>query len=290
MNAAVYNIAGHTIQISGKGLGALSGFDFFISENTDQEPLLVIDTEAAVHDWVNSPFYTVGNEKTFYNLSAGNNAYLFRLKLSEDNSLQAEIRRENNCFQAAVRQRGIINDVWLHCACELLFNIAALSRQTVSIHSSAMVIHGKSILFLGESGTGKSTQSHLWLNHLPDTELLNDDSPFIRVETGGNIRVHGSPWSGKTPCYKNTSNPIAAFVRLSQAPHNRIRRLKGAEAIGALLPSFPPSLLHDKKLAESIYSVVSQTLQQTPVYQLECLPDAGAVELVYSTLLQDRFL
>ncbi len=42
----------------------------------------------------------------------------------------------------------------------------------------------------------------------------------------------GSPWSGKTPCYRNVSHPIAGIVRLSQAPQNRIRRLRSIEAIG----------------------------------------------------------
>ena len=58
--------------------------------------------------------------------------------------------------------------------------------------------------------------------------------------------VHGSPWSGKTPCDRNESCPIAAVVRLSQAPHNRIRRLRPIESIGALLPSAPPAFARDR--------------------------------------------
>jgi len=283
-----YTIAGHPIQVSGEGLDTLPGFDSFLSDKTSCEPLLAISEKTSVEDWAISPFFTFKNEKAFYDLSAGDNAYLCRLKLPEDNYLLAEIRREGISFQAAVRQKGFFNKIWLRSVCELLFNIASLSRQTVSIHASAVMIHGKSTLFLGESGTGKSTHSRLWLNHLPGTELLNDDRPLIKVEADGSVRVYGSPWSGKTPCYKNMDAPVAAFVRLSQAPHNRIRRLKGAEAIGALLPSLSVSLIYDKNLSESIYSIVSQTLLRTPVYHLECLPDAGAVDLVYSTLLHDR--
>lgn len=285
-----YTIAGHTIEIFGKGLGSFPEFDFFFSGNEDKCPLLKINSEAAVGDWAISPFFTFGNEKAFYDLSTKEKTYLFRMKLLDDNWLWAEIRQEDNCFQAAIQQRDIISSVWLSGVCKLLFNIASLSRQTVSIHSSVVMHQGKSILFLGESGTGKSTHTALWLKYLPNTELLNDDSPFIRIEADGSVQAYGSPWSGKIPCYKNRHTPIAAFVRLSQAPHNRIRRLKRNEAIGALLPSFSVSLLHEKKLAESIYAIVSQALQQTPVYHLECLPNADAVHLVYSTLIQDGFL
>ena len=286
-----YVIAGHTIQLSGKGTQSFPGFDFFSVEKVDNEPLLIIDTEAIVKDWAISPFFSYGQfERTFYDLSILDKAYLFRMKLSDDNYLQAKISQESNSFQAVVWEKGVINNFWLKSVYELLFNIAALSRQTISIHASTVIAHGKSVLFLGESGTGKSTQTGLWLQHIPGAELLNDDRPFIRVESGGDIRVYGSPWSGKTPCYKNRNTPIAAFVRLSQAPYNRIRRLKGAEAIGALLPSLPFTALYKKNLSEPIYSIISQTLQQAPVYHLECLPDADAVELVYATLMQDRFL
>ena len=285
-----YLIAGHTIQISGEGLDSLPGFDFFLSEKTDNEPLLIIRSETTVRDWTISPVFTSEYENTSYDLSAADNAYLFRMKQPDGSCLLAEIRREGNGFQAAVRWTGIFDEQSLRFVCWLLFGVAALSQQTVSIHSSAVMHQGKTLFFLGESGTGKSTHTRLWLNHFPDTELLNDDSPFIRTEADGSIRACGSPWSGKTPCYKNRHTPVAAFVRLSQAPFNRIRRLKGIEAIGALLPSCPFAFAYDKGLSESIYAILSLILQQAPVYHLECLPDAGAAELVYSTLKQDGYL
>ena len=285
-----YTIAGYEIQISGKGLSSLSGFDFFISEKTDNEPLLVIGTEAVLRDWATSPVFASEYEGISYDLSVRKNDYLFRMKHPDGSCLLAEVRREDNCFQAAIQQIGIFEVKSLHYICWLLFGVAALSHQTVSIHASAVMYQGKSVLFLGESGTGKSTQTVLWLNHIPGTEMLNDDSPFIKVESDGSIRVYGSPWSGKTACYKNIRTPIAAFVRLSQAPYNRIRCLKGIETIGALLPSCPFAFAYEKQLSESIYSILSQTLEQTPVYHLECLPDACATQLVYSTLKQNGHL
>jgi len=285
-----YTIARFPIQIFGEGLDSLPGFNHFLSGNPVGKPLLIINTEVELRDWNIPPAFASEYERVYYDFSVRDNVYLFRMKQPDDNCLLAEISRADDYFRATVCPKGVFSKLSLHYFCWLLFGIAALSRQTVSIHSSVVTVHGKSILFLGESGTGKSTQTGLWLKHLPDTELLNDDSPFIRVEPDGSIRVYGSPWSGKTPCYKNLHTPVAAFVRLSQAPHNRIRRLKGIEAIGALLPSCPFAFAYDKKLSESIYSIVSQALLQTPVYHLECLPDTDAVDLVYSTLIHDGVL
>ena len=95
------------------------------------------------------------------------------------------------------------------------------------------------------------------------------------------------PWSsvrGKPPCYRNVCQPIRAIVRLSQAPHNRIRRLRAIEAIGALLPSCPPSFAHDETLEDAVCATVSAVVAQVPVYHLECLPDAAAAELACRTI------
>ena len=175
------------------------------------------------------------------------------------------------------------------------------------------------MLFLGESGTGKSTHTRLWREHIPGAELLNDDSPIVRIvqtadagpicgavqnpadapaaaaetpdasaaTTGApkpQAMVFGAPWSGKTPCYRNVCQPIRAIVRLSQAPHNRIRRLRAIEAIGALLPSCPPSFAHDETLEDAVCATVSAVVAQVPVYHLECLPDAAAAELACRTI------
>lgn len=164
-----------------------------------------------------------------------------------------------------------------------LFNIAALPHGAVAFHSSVIRYRGKGVLFLGESGTGKSTHTRLWREHIPGAELLNDDSPIIRA-TEREAIVFGSPWSGKTPCYRNESCPITAVVRLSQAPHNHIHRLRPIEAIGALLPSAPPAFARDERLSDDTCSLLSRLIAQVPVYHLECLPDAAAAQLSCDTV------
>lgn len=47
-----------------------------------------------------------------------------------------------------------------------MFNIAALERRAVAVHSSVISLDGRAVLFLGESGTGKSTHTRLWREHI----------------------------------------------------------------------------------------------------------------------------
>ena len=168
-----------------------------------------------------------------------------------------------------------------------VFNIATVQHLTAAVHSSVIVKDSRAVMFLGESGTGKSTHTRLWRETIEGATLLNDDSPFVAVKDGRAV-VYGSPWSGKTPCYKAQCYPLQAIVRLSQAPHNRMRRLRAVEAIGALLPSLPPAFAFDRELEEHTLALLSAVLCGVKVYHLECLPNHEAAELSYNTIFGDE--
>ncbi|MDR3273529.1 MAG: hypothetical protein LBT29_08625, partial [Flavobacteriaceae bacterium] len=214
------------------------------------------------------------------------NGWFLRMEKENAPALLMEISpAENGTFTARLNRSATDETRF---AFWLAFNIACAYRKITAIHASTITYNEKSVLFLGESGTGKSTHTRLWLKDIPNTELLNDDSPFLQIDENQKLAVWGSPWSGKTPCYKNKQTPVAGIVRLSQAPHNKIRKLSKIEAIGALLPSCPPALAYDKDLSEKIYEMLSHILQQTPVYHLECLPNTEAAQLVFSTLKKEE--
>ena len=104
----------------------------------------------------------------------------------------------------------------------VLFALATADKGTVLFHAAVVSHQGRGYMFLGPSGTGKSTHARLWLKHIGGTELVNDDNPVVRQGV-----VYGSPWSGKTPCYRNVSYPLGGIVVLSQAPYNKIEQLGG---------------------------------------------------------------
>lgn len=178
------------------------------------------------------------------------------------------------------------NPSFLRFGLWFVFNIATVQHLTAAVHSSVIVKDGRAVMFLGESGTGKSTHTRLWRESVEGATLLNDDSPFVGVEDGQAV-VYGSPWSGKTPCYKAECYPLLAVVRLSQAPHNRIRPLRGVQAIGALLPSLPPAFAFDRELEEHTLATLSAVLRSVKAYHLECLPNGEAARLSCETVFGD---
>ena len=166
----------------------------------------------------------------------------------------------------------------------VMFGVVLAQNRGVAIHSSAIVADGRCAIFLGESGTGKSTHTRLWRENIEGARLLNDDSPIVRI-VGNEVRIYGSPWSGKTPCYKSEVYPLYGICRIVQAPHNRITRLSTISAIGALLPSCPPMFAHDGDLQDAICNIVGSILRSVPAYRLECLPDVDAAKLSHKTII-----
>ena len=167
----------------------------------------------------------------------------------------------------------------------LMFAFATAKMNTLLMHSSVTVNNGKGYLFLGKSGTGKSTHSQLWINNIDGCELLNDDNPVLRVADNGEVWVYGSPWSGKTPCYRNLSYPVGAIVNLSQAKANRIHRLSMLEAYAAMYVSFS-GYRFIKEMADGLHATNEKVISTVPCYGLDCLPDADAARLCFQTVAQ----
>ncbi len=159
---------------------------------------------------------------------------------------------------------------------------SALRGDTLLFHSSVVVKEDKAYLFLGKSGTGKSTHTALWLKHIVGSHRLNDDNPVVRILPDG-ARVYGSPWSGKTPCYINQSYPIGGIVRLWQAPQNHIDRLRPSAAFAAILPTVS-TLPCSNAITTGVRDAITKVVEQVPIYRLECLPDEAAAQLSYSTI------
>ena len=164
----------------------------------------------------------------------------------------------------------------------VMYALSTANLQTALFHSSVVSCAGYGYMFLGKSGTGKSTHSSLWLKHIDGTELINDDNPVVRRIPDG-FYVFGSPWSGKTPCYRNVSYPLGAVVQLSQAPYNKIQRLRPLAAYAALVPSISGKRW-DKQVAEGLHQTEDMMASEVAVWHLECLPDEAAAHTSHDAI------
>ena len=149
-----------------------------------------------------------------------------------------------------------------------------LRKERLILHAS-YIRHGDyGIIFTAPSGTGKSTQADLWHLHR-GAEILNGDRAVIGLR-GETPYVFGFPMSGSSPYCENVSLPLCCIVSLLQGPENRIRRLRGREALKVILNGTYSDPKHREDFIRNIDTALK--LLHTPVFELSCRPDLGAVE------------
>jgi len=155
-------------------------------------------------------------------------------------------------------------------------------HDTLMMHASAPMKDGLGYIFLAKSGTGKSTHSQMWLDNIEGTELLNDDNPVVRI-VDGKVMLYGTPWSGKTPCYKNRCVPLGGAVRIIRAPYNKCTRLNIFEAYASILPSCS-SMKWNEEWNKAQSSTIEKLISSVACWNMECLPDAEAAKVCYAAV------
>lgn len=166
----------------------------------------------------------------------------------------------------------------------LMFAFRTACMGTLEMHASVIGCGGKAFLFLAKSGTGKSTHSSLWLKHIPGSELINDDNPVVRVWPDGRVVCYGSPWSGKTPCYRKVEVPVGAFVRIRRSPENRIEKLDVFNSYASIYSS-SSGFKADRRMADGLHETFEKVATTMPCYVLYCRPDEEAARICAEAVL-----
>ena len=274
MMTRIYKVAGHTFAISGRAelFEQMDNLEPFACEGG--EPLFSLTVEIGtgpeyteVYRW-EEPYMTY---IVYGHTASGNDIFKFGNSLF---LICSKDYREGRIILPECKFKKVFYE-----ALKMMYDLATAGKDTLHVHAAVVSCEGKGYLFLGPSGTGKSTHAQLWLKHFEGTELVNDDNPVVRDGV-----VYGSPWSGtKTPCFRNVSVPIGGIVMLSQAPYNKIRRLSGIEAYVDLAESVG-SMPWDSRIAESQHQTENTLVSTIPMWHLECLPDEEAARLCHDTI------
>ena len=275
-----YTVAGHTFSVTAESadLGLMTNYEPFVVSACDSLfSLSVSDGEPVsyVEDFRQDD---EGQEIICGRTSAGESVYEFIWWKESAGWLLCTDDYRNCRLITTGRHRKMAIDN----ALMVLYALASANQGTVLFHASAVNYEGRGYMFLGKSGTGKSTHAGLWVKHIEGAVLMNDDNPVVRI-SDGIATVYGSPWSGKTPCYRNVSSPLGGIVLLSQAPYNKIQRLEGLEAYVALMSSISGKRW-DKGIADGLYQTENYLASHVPMWHLECLPDKEAATVCQTTI------
>jgi hypothetical protein len=283
-----YNIAGHSLLIEttdlAKTKSLIPSFDPFFVEKEDgnkdilfrfigNKEIIIPELDPVDILNINGISFKVFLEEGIQTLCMKNQDKEYHFQISADKSTvktDITLLKESESF-------------FLLYFLRTAYGITSAYQKTLKIHASVIEKDGKALVFLGKSGTGKSTHSKLWQKYVHSCSLLNDDEPIIRIMNDGSIKVFGAPWSGSTPCYKNIFAKVSAFVHLYQSSENRLTKLNGVESFASLLQS-TAIMRSDSNNRSMVISVINDILNKISVYRLDNRPDREAVALTETLL------
>lgn len=174
----------------------------------------------------------------------------------------------------------------LNNALMLIFAFAGSKNSLVLIHASLVRNDEWGYAFTAKSGTGKSTQVGMWLRHIPECDLMNDDNPIIRIINGEPF-IYGSPWSGKTPCYRNVKARLGAVTQIVRDSENHVNKINPIEAFATLIASVS-AMQWDKDIFHNICKIITRIIETTPIYNLYCRPDKEAALVCHQTISRSK--
>lgn len=229
----------------------------------------------------------------------GDKGWLMRVSQIAQSPICCELQSDKDFTQGVLHIAADCQDVrfCIDNALMLMYAFRTAPLMTLEMHA-AVVVRGEAIgdgllakgkeksedwgyLFLGHSGTGKSTHARQWLQAFSDAWLLNDDNPILRVMEDGEVRVYGSPWSGKTPCYKNARARVGGIIKLSQAPYNQLQPLTLPQAYAYMLSS-ASGLKMNHQMADDMYNSIKHIITHVKCHHLNCLPNTDAAEVCFA--------
>ena len=290
-NNNIFLIAGHQVCIrfadtTVNSMTLLPSFGAFQCCQESDDFLFTLTVDDTIRPAANKKlvrkFDTGNGDTVVYQLPDGGYQFIIRDIHDRDCCLLIANSDFSDC-RCALNGDWVMRSFGLNDALMLVYAFAGAFHHTLLIHASTVMHRGYGYPFIAESGTGKSTHSSLWLKHIEDCQLMNDDNPIVRIMDDGQPYIFGSPWSGKTPCYRPVSARLGAVTRIERAPRNRIEQLAPVQAFASMLPACS-SMKWDTLIYNHLCDAVSRVIETTPVYTLYCLPDQEAALLCHKTI------
>ena len=164
-----------------------------------------------------------------------------------------------------------------------------LQHQVFIMHASVVEVDGEGYAFLDHSGTGKTTQTRLWLEHFGHrARVINGDKPLIRMVQDGDgwkFIACGTPWNGKEGMGSNASVPLKALFLLERSTDPACELADQEYSIDRLfhqllMPEKPEQMMQ-------LLDMVDKLVETVPCYRLRCdMTDRSVVAAYIASNIQ----
>lgn len=169
-------------------------------------------------------------------------------------------------------------DPWEYPFSELLMILQLAEGRGVLLHAGALVDGEEALLFVGESGAGKSTMTRLWAGS--GVRFLSDDRAIVR-RWGTTHWAYGTPWHGEAGVASPGKAPLGKLLFLNKAPRHALRALSPREALTRLVVNCFPTFWDPEGMAFTL-DFLADMVCTVPCYELSFAKDPGVIDLVRS--------
>jgi len=145
---------------------------------------------------------------------------------------------------------------------QLILSQVLADRGGCYIHSCGVNFNGKGLLFLGESGAGKSTMAKLFRGK---AEILCDDRIIIRRQKEG-IKIYGTWSNGEVPDVSSNFAILQAIIFLEKAQTNKLIPLEEKREIIKRFLSCVVRPFVTADWWQKIFLLINQIIEEVPFY------------------------
>lgn len=148
----------------------------------------------------------------------------------------------------------------------------------VEVHACGMIDPlGNGLLFVGQSGAGKTTMATL-MKKQEQIKILSDDRIILRRENS-KIYMYGTPWHGEAKFAAPEKVELKEIFFLKQNPRNEVQELKHTDAVARLFScSFP--LFYNSSAVEFMLSFFEETVRNVASFELRFVNNDEIIDFV----------
>jgi len=251
---------------------------FLVSELVEKKHPTIITIIDKSFDGLDSSHHFTKQEKSLSVEDRGADGYLFRYPTGQ--FLTNHTFTSVKMWLPFERQMSIDHDGFANFNGDPPLRLVLWGRASIEgycyMHGALIVLDGKYVLLVGQSGAGKTTLSKLACDR--GATLLTEEDPFISCAED-EPWAFTSPWPGMRGPEVPFSGKLSAIFYLRHAERNTVRPLTIKESCHNLLK-------HSRTfnwLPQTIPSAIElfdKVAEKIPSYDFGFVPDSRAVEAI----------